>query len=108
MYCDCQVAWFADWVRESGLTRDVAASCSHPESLLGRDIFHLEKSQLVCGTFFFLPIFELCGYTKGAIYQVLNTISLGLGSSAAIIQSSLGASTDALGLLSIDCLCGNI
>lgn len=49
MYCDCQVDWFADWVRESELIRDVAATCSHPESLLGNDIFQLEKSQFVCG-----------------------------------------------------------
>lgn len=48
LFCDCQVAWFADWIRETGLTREVAGSCSYPSTLVGRDIFQIEKADLVC------------------------------------------------------------
>nr|XP_020488767.1 leucine-rich repeats and immunoglobulin-like domains protein 1 [Labrus bergylta] len=46
--CDCQLHWLPDWLVTRSLQAGVNATCAHPESLKGTDIFQAPPSSFVC------------------------------------------------------------
>ncbi|XP_017285467.1 leucine-rich repeats and immunoglobulin-like domains protein 1 [Kryptolebias marmoratus] len=46
--CDCQLQWLPGWLSSRGLQAGVNATCAHPVSLQGTDIFQAPVSSFVC------------------------------------------------------------
>lgn len=46
--CDCQLHWLPEWSVTRGLQSGVDATCAHPESLKGTNIFQAPSESFVC------------------------------------------------------------
>ncbi|XP_062978120.1 leucine-rich repeats and immunoglobulin-like domains protein 1 isoform X2 [Elgaria multicarinata webbii] len=49
--CDCQLKWLPQWLTKKELQPFVEATCAHPESLKGRNIFDVVPESFVCEDF---------------------------------------------------------
>ncbi|KAM5279951.1 leucine-rich repeats and immunoglobulin-like domains protein 1 [Ctenodactylus gundi] len=49
--CDCQLKWLPPWLVSRTLQTFVTATCAHPESLKGQNIFSVPPESFVCDDF---------------------------------------------------------
>ena len=48
LLCDCQLAWFPNWLRTAGFASSVTAKCAHPEGLKGKSVFDVRQENFTC------------------------------------------------------------
>ena len=56
LVCDCQLDWFAEWVKRKGFQDTVIAKCAHPDDVRGKSVMEVSKEHFQCGEWFFFFI----------------------------------------------------
>lgn len=49
LLCDCNLHWFANWLRDESKFLKIRAKCAYPHQLRGRQLIHLSQANFTCG-----------------------------------------------------------
>nr|XP_020651203.1 leucine-rich repeats and immunoglobulin-like domains protein 3 [Pogona vitticeps] len=51
LLCDCQLKWLPEWLTDNNFQTFVNATCAHPQTLKGRNVFAVSLDGFVCDDF---------------------------------------------------------